>query len=134
LRIEVEVSKGTVLLVEDDPRLRFIIHAQLKSAGFDVVPLEDGNAALTTLETLTPDLVLLNILLPRVDGVEVCERIRSQRRLAHVPVIFLTARTDPESRARCLGVGANDYVTKPWDSTDLVLRISNSIALARSQR
>ena len=121
------------MLVEDDPKLRFILLAQLEPAGFDVVPLEDGEAALTSLATLTPDLVLLNILLPSIDGVEVCERIRADRRLALIPVIFLTARKDSESRTRCLDAGANDYVTKPWDSSDLIRRISASIALARSQ-
>jgi len=129
------MGRGTILVVEDDPKLGFIIHAQLHSAGFDVVPQESGEGALTTLETLTPDLVLLNIqLLPGIDGIEVCRRIRADRRLAHIPVIFLTVRADSESRTQCLSAGANDYVTKPWNTSDLILRISNSIALARSQR
>jgi DNA-binding response OmpR family regulator len=129
------VSRGTVLVVEDDVRLRFILHAQLERAGFDVIPVENGDAALTTLETLTPDLVLLNIqLLPALDGIEVCRRIRADGRLAQVPVIFLTFRADPESRAQCMSAGANDYVTKPWNASDLILRISNAIALARGQR
>jgi DNA-binding response OmpR family regulator len=129
------MSQGTILVVEDQPILRFIIERQLRSAGFDVVAEEGGEVALTTLETLTPDLILLNIQLPPgIDGIEVCGRIRANRRLAHLPVIFLSARTDSESRARCLSAGANDYVTKPWDASDLILRISNSIALARSQR
>jgi len=128
------MSRGTILVVEDDPKLRFIIHAQLDSAGFDVVVREGGDAALTTLETLTPDLVLLNIqLLPGEDGIEVCRRIRADGRLAQIPVIFLTVQADSESRARCLSAGANDYVTKPWNAADLVQRISESIALAQGQ-
>jgi DNA-binding response OmpR family regulator len=129
------MPRATILVIEDDLKLRFIIEKQLDSAGFDVVPRESGDAALTTLETLTPDLVLLNIqLLPGMDGIEVCRRIRADRRLAHIPVIFLTDRADPESRTQCLSAGANDYVTKPWNTSDLIRRISNSIALARSQR
>jgi len=128
------MSRGTILVVEDDPKLGFIIHAQLDSAGFDVVVREGGDAALTTLETLTPDLVLLNIqLLPGEDGIEVCRRIRADGRLAQIPVIFLTVQADSESRAQCLSAGANDYVTKPWNAADLVQRISESIALARGQ-
>jgi len=128
------MGRGTILVVEDDPKLSFIIHAQLHSAGFDVVPRESGDAALTTLETLTPDLVLLNIqLLPGEDGIEVCRRIRADGRLAQIPVIFLTVQADSESRAQCLSAGANDYVTKPWNAADLVQRISESIALARGQ-
>ncbi|HYQ90450.1 MAG TPA: response regulator [Candidatus Binatia bacterium] len=126
---------GTILVVEDDPKLRFIIDSQLYSAGFEVVTEEGGDGALTTLETLTPDLVLLNILLlPGIDGIEVCRRIRADERLAHIPVIFLTGRANSESRAQCLSAGANDYVTKPWNSSDLILRINRAIALARGER
>jgi two-component system cell cycle response regulator len=127
------MSRGTILVVEDEPRLRFILERQLVEADFEVLSFESGEDALKMLETLTPDIVLVNILLPGIDGVEVCERIRADRKLAHIPVIFLTAKKDPESRVRCLDAGANDYVIKPWDSQDLILRISNSIALARSQ-
>jgi two-component system, cell cycle response regulator len=124
-----------ILVVEDEPRLRFILHRQLQSNGFDVFAVETGEDALKILETITPDLVLLNIvLLPGIDGVEVCQRIRADNRVAHIPVMFLTAKEDPESRTRCFKAGANDYVTKPWDAADLVLRISNSIALARGTR
>jgi two-component system, sensor histidine kinase and response regulator len=123
------------MVVEDEPRLRFIVQSQLKSAGFDVVPEESGDAALRTLETLTPDLILLNIqLLPGIDGVEVCERVRADKRLTHIPVIFLTVLGDSESRTRCFRAGASDYVTKPWDSSDLILRISESMAVAKRRR
>ena len=135
VKMNLRVTRGTILVVEDEPRLRFIVHKQLESAGFDVVSEESGEAALRTLGTLTPDLVLLNIqLLPGMDGVQVCEWIRADRRLGHIPVIFLTVLADSESRTRCVRAGANDYVTKPWDSPDLVLRIGNAIAVSRSQR
>ena len=129
------MSPVTVLVVEDEPRLRFIVERQLREqAGFAVMTHESGEAALKTLETVMPDLVLVNILLTGIDGIEVCERIRADRRLAHLPVIFFTARTDETSRRRCLAAGANDYVTKPWDSGDLILRIRNAITAAAKSR
>ena len=127
------MSRGTILLVEDQLILRFIIEKQLDSAGFDIIPAENGKAALSKLETVTPDLVLLNIQLPPgMDGIAVCKRIRADKRLAHLPVIFLTARKDAESRALCSSVGANDYITKPWESSDLIARVIHSIEVARN--
>jgi len=122
------MGRAAVLVIEDEPRLRFIVERQLKEAGFDVVAEESGEAAMKTLETLTPDLVLVNILLTGIGGIEVCERIRANRKLANVPVIFFTAKTDDESRARCMAAGANDYITKPWNRDDLLLRVRNAIA------
>jgi DNA-binding response OmpR family regulator len=129
---EIGSSRGTILVPENEPRLRFILERQLVEAGFEVATFESGEAALKTLKTLTPDLILLNLV--GVGGIEVCKRIRADSRLAHVPVIFLTATKDPEARVRCMSVGANDYILKPWEFKDLIQRITNSIALARSQR
>jgi DNA-binding response OmpR family regulator len=123
----IERHRGCILVIEDEPRLRFIIHRQLQSAGFEVVPHEDGIAALRALETTTPDLVLLNVNLPSLDGFEICRRIRADRRLARVPVVFLTLLSDTESRQRATSVGANDYITKPWEASDLVSRISRLV-------
>ena len=116
-------------MVEDDARLRFILHKQLESAGFDVIGLESGESALATLEAETPDLVLLNVLLTGIDGIEVCERIRANERLARLPVVFLTWKKDDETRARCFRAGASDYITKPWDSSDLVSRIAGLLPM-----
>jgi len=128
------MSPRTILVVEDDPKLRFIIEKQLLDAGFDTVAVEGGDAALRELGSFTPDLVLLNILLPPgMDGIELCKRIRADQRLARIPVIFLTGSENPESRARCLAAGADDYITKPWQASDLILRISNAIESASSR-
>ena len=122
------MSRGTILVIEDQPILRLILEKELVKAGFEVFALESGEGALKTLEKLTPDLILLNIMLTGIDGIEVCRRVRADSRLERIPVIFLTAKKDPESRATCLSVGANDYVIKPWESEDLILRIGNAIA------
>src|SRR5689334_18906766 len=93
------MSLRTILIVEDDLKLRFIIEKQLCDADFDTVAVEGADAALRELGTLTPSLILLNILLPPgMDGIELCERIRADRRLARIPVIFLTGSENPESR------------------------------------
>jgi two-component system phosphate regulon response regulator PhoB len=128
---EARMGRGTIMVVENDPRLRFILERQLAEADFKVSTFESGEAAFKELGASTPDLVLLNVV--GVGGIGVCKRIRADRTLAHVPVIFLTGTKDPEARARCLSVGANDYILKPWESKDLILRITNAIALARSQ-
>ena len=126
------MSRGTVLVVEDEPRLRTIIKLQLMQAGFDVIDHDSGEKALETLERQTPDLVLVNILLSGMDGIQVCERIRASAKLARLPVIFLTAKKDAESRARCMTAGASDYIIKPWDAEDLVLRIEGALASKRA--
>lgn len=128
------VGRGTIMVVEDEPRLRFILERQLRETGFDVIPLESGEEALKMLETRSVDVVVLNVLLTGIDGMAVCERIRADRRLAHLPIMFLTAKKDDETRARCLALGADDYVIKPWDAADLTSRIERLVALARGRR
>ncbi|HTM00918.1 MAG TPA: response regulator [Candidatus Omnitrophota bacterium] len=128
------MNRATVLVVEDEPRLRFIIERQLSEAGFDVLSEESGEAALKTLGTQIPDLVLVNILLIGMDGIEVCKRIRGDLRLAHVPVIVLTARTDGQSRRLCLAAGGSDYIPKPWRGEDLISRIRGAIAASAGSR
>lgn len=128
---EAPAGPGRVLVVEDEPRLRFILERQLMEAGFDVIAVESGEEALRTLESRTVDVVVLNVLLTGIGGPEVCRRIRSDQRLAQLPVLFLTAKKDPATRRRCLALGANDYVTKPWDAADLTSRIARLVAQAR---
>jgi DNA-binding response OmpR family regulator len=125
------MSRGKILVIEDEPRIRFILERQLIETGFEVSAFESGKEALKTLKTFTPDLIILNVV--GVDGIEVCKRIRVDSRLSNLPVIFLTATKDPEARVRCMRVGANDYILKPWESKDLIMRITTAIALARSQ-
>jgi diguanylate cyclase (GGDEF)-like protein len=123
-----------ILIVEDDASLRLLLRMQLESEGFMVSEAENGRLALEWLERSTPDLVLLDVMMPEMDGYTTCRMIRKQRRLAQIPVIFLTAKDEAESKILSLDQGANDYLTKPYDRKELLLRVRNLLVLSRAQR
>lgn len=109
-----------ILLVDDDPRLRDLVALALERAGFAVITAGDGQRALTHAARERPDLVVLDVGLPELDGFEVCRRLR---RTSEVPVLFLTARDDEVDRIVGLELGADDYVTKPFSPRELVARV-----------
>ncbi|NYF11429.1 DNA-binding response OmpR family regulator [Leifsonia sp. AK011] len=111
-----------VLVVEDDPTVREVACNYLKAAGFVVTSAPDGFAALDAVERERPDLIVLDRMLPGIDGAEVCQRIR---RTLQVPIIMLTALGSTEDRISGLEVGADDYLTKPFSPRELVLRVKS---------
>lgn len=114
------VSHGRVLVVDDDPTVAEVAAGYLERAGYDVERAGDGLAALERFAALRPDLVVLDLMLPGMDGFEVCRRMRAQ---GPVPVVMLTARGDEDDRILGLETGADDYVTKPFSPRELVLRV-----------
>jgi two-component system, OmpR family, response regulator len=112
-----------VLVVDDDPDINEAVREGLRMAGFDPVPALTGSDALAEVDRHVPDLVLLDQMLPDVDGVEVCRRLRAGARTKEIPIMFLTARSAPDARVRGLAVGADDYVVKPFSMQELILRI-----------
>ena len=102
-----------VLVVEDDPDARKVLSLILKLDGFDVVTAPGGQEAIELLARELPDLVLLDVLMPRVDGYEVCRWVRANPRTAHVPVVMLSGKTDSDSAAHGAAVGADGYMVKP---------------------
>ncbi|MEV8226950.1 response regulator transcription factor [Streptomyces sp. NPDC079167] len=114
------VSHGRVLVVDDDPTVAEVAAGYLERAGYDVERADDGPAALERFAALRPDLVVLDLMLPGMDGFEVCRRMRAR---GPVPVIMLTARGDEDDRILGLETGADDYVTKPFSPRELVLRV-----------
>jgi two-component system OmpR family response regulator len=109
-----------ILLVDDDPRLRALVALSFERAGFEVVTAADGQHALTCAAREAPDLAVLDIGLPELDGFEVFRRIRAR---SDLPVLFLTARDDEIDRVLGLELGADDYVTKPFSPRELVARV-----------
>ncbi len=109
-----------ILLVDDDPRLRELVGLALDRAGFAVVTAGDGQRALVHAARERPDLIVLDVGLPEIDGFEVCRRIRAG---SVVPILFLTARDDEIDRIVGLELGADDYVTKPFSPRELVARV-----------
>jgi len=112
--------KPVILVVEDEPKTRQTLVLYLEHAGFAVVEAADGPSALASAARARPDLVVLDRMLPGLDGVEVCRRLRLD---APVPVIFLTARATEEDRLEGLDLGADDYVVKPFSPRELVARV-----------
>lgn len=109
-----------ILVVDDDPHIREVLKIALDRAGFATAHASDGQAALRMAAQLAPDLIVLDIGLPEMDGLEVCRRLR---RTSDVPILFLSARDDELDRVLGLELGADDYVTKPFSPRELVARV-----------
>ncbi|WP_299838713.1 response regulator transcription factor [uncultured Paracoccus sp.] len=109
-----------ILIVDDDPRLRDLVRIALERAGHSVITAADGSQALTHAAREIPDLIVLDVGLPEMDGFETCRRLRAR---SEVPILFLTARDDEIDRVLGLELGADDYVTKPFSPRELVARV-----------
>jgi DNA-binding response OmpR family regulator len=118
----------TILVVDDEPQIAAIARDYLTRAGFSVTVATDGARALAIAKEKRPDLVVLDLGLPRLDGLEVA---RALRRESDVPIIMLTARVDETDRLRGFEVGADDYITKPFSPRELVARVSSVLRRAR---
>ena len=121
-------SSFTVVFIEDDERLARLTKAYLQSHGLTVLHAADGIEGLQAVRTRRPDVVLLDLMLPGVDGLEVCRRIRG---LSDVPIVMLTARDGETERVTGLESGADDYVTKPFSSPELLARLRAQVRRAR---
>lgn len=128
------MTKPRLIIAEDEPHLREILRFQLESAGFDVRDSCDGQEALELALSDPPDLILLDVMMPRMDGYETCRRLRESFLTRHVPIIMLTAKTTATDKVTGLEGGANDYVTKPWEREELVVRVRNALEWSRQQR
>ncbi len=117
---DVDSAGGRVLIVEDDQDIVDVLRRTLRAEGYEVRAATDGPEALEDLDDFAPDLVVLDLGLPGMDGMEVCNRIRET---SEVPVLMLTARADPEDRVAGLDTGADDYLVKPFDRSELLARI-----------
>jgi len=122
-----------LLVVEDEDDLRALLDRNLERAGFRVRSAEDGREALRIAWAEPLDLVVLDLMLPGVDGVEVCRRLRADARTARLPVVMLTARTEPADRITGLEAGADDYVLKPFHLRELILRIEAVLRRVRGE-
>ncbi|MFF0161305.1 response regulator transcription factor [Streptomyces sp. NPDC005263] len=122
------LSGARVLVVDDDPTVAEVVTGYLDRAGYVVDRADDGPAALARATAHWPDLVVLDLMLPGMDGLEVCRRMRGR---GPVPVIMLTARGDEDDRILGLEVGADDYVTKPFSPRELVLRVESVLRRTR---
>ena len=114
---------GKILIVEDDKNILKLIRYNLEKEGFDCITTITGEDALKTLDTESVDLVILDIMLPTIDGLEVCRRIRKEQAYAHIPIIMLTAKGEEVDKVVGFELGADDYMVKPFSPRELILRI-----------
>ena len=113
-------KKTTILAADDDPQLLRLITRNLQLEGYDVLAASDGQQALELIENNAPDLVLLDVMMPRMDGFTVCYRVRE---FSSVPIIIITARGQDQDKVRGLDLGADDYLTKPFSVDELLARV-----------
>lgn len=122
----------SVLVVDDEPMARTLLRLMLVRAGFEVSEAEDGYDALEKIEAEIPDLVILDVMMPGMDGFSVCRAVRESARTAALPVIMLSAKTDLESVNRGLRAGANKYLTKPISPDELTRQVRSILGEAES--
>lgn len=127
------MSKGRILVVEDDSDISDLLQFYFTGYGYEVHVAARGGDALTITRKQLPNIIVLDIMLPDMNGYDVCRHLRTTTRTSHIPIIFLTQKDDRSDRIQGLELGADDYVVKPFDIEELRLRVQNSIAAANRQ-
>lgn len=120
-------AKHKILIVEDDPDVAEMLNAYFRVQGYEVFTVNWGEDGVRAGQSVLPDLIILDIRLPDIDGYEVARRLRSDRRTQEIPIIFLTEKRERADRLQGFEVGADDYVTKPFDVQELRLRVRNAL-------
>jgi DNA-binding response OmpR family regulator len=117
------MGKGTVLLIDDEKDILEMVRYSLEKEGFDAIMASDGQSGLDIANRHKPDIIILDLMMPGLDGVEVCKRLRSNAATRAIPIIMLTARAAETDRIVGLEMGADDYITKPFSPRELVARV-----------
>jgi len=125
--------KSKILVVDDEPEAVELVEFNLRQAGFDVVAAADGTDALKKARSVLPSLIVLDLMLPEIDGLEICKLLRRDSATARIPIIMLTAKAAEIDRIIGLELGADDYVTKPFSPRELILRIRKILDRGRNQ-
>lgn len=118
-----------ILVVDDTPANVHIFKSRLEAHGYDIVVATDGDEALTAVRDAQPDLVLLDVMMPKLDGLEVCRRLRADASLPFIPIILVTAKSDPKDIVSGLEAGGDEYLTKPVDQAALVARVKSMLRM-----
>jgi PleD family two-component response regulator len=127
------MSKGRILVVEDDVDISNMLRIYFSGQGYEVQVAPRGGDALTMTRKQLPNLIVLDIMLPDMNGYDVCRELRTTTRTSHIPIIFLTQKDERSDKIQGLELGADDYVTKPFDIEELKLRVQNAITAATRQ-
>ena len=127
------MSEGRMMIVEDDPDISNMLRIYFQSQGYDVTVAQRGEDALDMCRQQLPHIIVLDIMLPDIDGYDVCRNLRSNLRTSHIPIIFLTQKDERSDKIHGLELGADDYITKPFDLEELKQRVKNAMATATRQ-
>lgn len=127
-------NETSVLLVDDQPGNLKVLLDLLKEQQFHIYIADSGERALSTLDNIEPDLILMDVMMPGMNGFETCKRIKADERWAPIPVIFMTALDDVEDKLAGFGVGGVDYITKPFQRVEVLARINTHIALRKKDQ
>ncbi len=122
---------ATVLIIEDEPDVLDLVVFHLKKAGFQTATARDGDAGFAKARDLLPAALVLDLMLPGMEGTEICKRLKADPKTAHIPILMLTAKAEEVDRVLGLELGADDYVTKPFSPRELVLRVKKLIERGR---
>jgi DNA-binding response OmpR family regulator len=120
-----------IMIVDDDIETTSILETLLKMEGFEPISVNDSTIATQQASLAHPDMFLLDLMMPGIDGFKLCRLLRADREFAHTPIIIITALADNDSRIVAYGAGANDYIAKPYLPRDLVLKIKDLIEIAK---
>ncbi|MBU0503180.1 MAG: response regulator [Candidatus Omnitrophota bacterium] len=122
-----------ILVVEDDPNVLSVVASRLEVSGFAVTVAEDGQKALEQIYKEKPDLIVLDLMLPKRDGFSVCNQLKREKKFCKIPIVMLTARTEPIDIELGDLVGADLYITKPFDTKELIIKIEELIKEAEAR-
>jgi len=125
-------QKKKILIVDDEKDLVSLVSLHMRISGYEVLVAGDGEKALAIAKEEKPDLIILDLMLPKMDGWEVCKRLRKESRIGDIPVIMLTARSETGDKLKGFECGADDYVTKPFSPRELVARVKRVLARAEN--
>ena len=125
--------KWRILLVDDEPSILKIVGKRLQVEGYDVVVAADGQEAMEKTKEVHPDLIVLDLMLPKIDGYKVCRTLKFDERYRNLPILILSARSGEQDRQLALSMGADAFVTKPYDMRDLVTRIRARLGVVRRE-
>lgn len=121
------MSKKKIVVLEDEPDILEVLSYNLQREGFDVTASLDGARGLSLIEKIEPDLVLLDLMLPGMDGLEICRQLKNNSKLSHIPIVMVTAKGEESDVVLGLGIGADDYISKPFSPRELIARVKAAI-------
>ena len=129
---QVTISDSLILIAEDNAITIQLLQSFLKKEGLKSITCSNGIAALSLAKEKNPDLILMDVMMPKMDGYETCKRIKQDETLQHIPVVFLTAKVEETDKVRGFEVGGVDYITKPFAKTEVMVRIKTQLKLKKA--